>query len=315
MNPESEEPTAPLTDAQDRLTDALLAEHARLGKSADDELVSTILLNTVNAPTDISKFNSVPAPAPVPSPQSAAGFGWGDWAKVAAIVIAIVGTGLFFLNQNPSQPVATKPVRNQETFHLVVKYVENPDSATQPNRTPKKVLFSTTPGNPRALPIEIKQTGSIESFHIAETDLPAPSTQFDPSIKNLPDVTSVRSTFTLASNETRAEGDKVFYKGEVQVSNSEFTLNADSLVLDKSGNDVPVLTARNATLSHKGGIYESVADLISFHPDSGKLIATGVRKLVNKGKPQEIDQSPVTVVFDSDKAVIEKSKAAPEVEE
>ena len=108
MNSESN--SKDLNSSSDQLTDALLAEHARLGTGSDADLVKEILLKTIDAPIDISQY----------TPAESKSFGLAEWAKVAAAVVAILGLGALALNQMSTGPeIADRDQRTEETNQVV----------------------------------------------------------------------------------------------------------------------------------------------------------------------------------------------------
>ena len=291
-----------LSPSQDRLTDALLTEHARLGKEPDKELVTNILLNTVNAPVEFSQYQRT----------ARASLTRGEWTKVAAIVIGIVSIGAIALNYGPGPKVAKETHRQEETFHLVVKYVESDREKVGSRPVVQKVLLSE-PGTARDLPVAVETFGGgINSIEIAETDLSAPSHEFGHSLDQLPTVSSVRSTFTLAANVTTpaSRSNSVIYSGNVILSHRDFILKADSLVMEKSS-ETPMLKALNATLEHRDGNYKTTADSITFDPSSEELVAQGVTRLTRRGADQNLANDAAIVVFEGDDFLIEERFARP----
>jgi hypothetical protein len=296
MNPEFHSKDLP--PAEDRLTDALLAEHARLGRDPDEELISNILLNTVDAPVEISQY--VPSVPPR--------FSMGEWAKVAAAVAAIVSIGAFALSRLGSgDRNPTVAERQEDTFHLVVNYVESPKGDEAEPKIDRKLFVSARPGSTRFVPVAVGSSGKVPSIEIAENELSPPANQFGKSIEDFPDLPNVTSSFRLASNDTTETRDKVIYSGDVVLSHSKFVLKADSLAIDKSGGsgDVPVLKALNATLTHRRGSYETVADAISYNPLSGEIVAKGVMRLCRKGIEQPLINRASTVVFGDEEFFID----------
>ncbi|MDF1755667.1 MAG: hypothetical protein P1U89_22955 [Verrucomicrobiales bacterium] len=289
-----------LSPAQDRLTEALLEEHSRLGTGSDEDLVAKILLQTVDAPSNVTPITMAPKQR----------FGWKDWSKVAAAVIGIVSLVAFGLNQMSSGPaVAKNGERQEETFHLVVKYVETPRGEAITPAENRKILVSAHPGEKKFSPVTVGNSGGVPAFDLDALDLSPPTTDFGQSIKSLPPVSIVSSTFKLASNETTTSGSKVIYSGDVELSHSDFILQADSLVIDRSGyaGDVPLLKALNGVLTHRTGVYETEADSISFDPSNGELIARGIQRLLSRGEEQVIVNRAAMVVFENDGFFIQEA--------
>lgn len=291
MNPEDNYhiPDSP----QDRITDALLSEHARLGRRRDEELVANILRNTVNAPVEISQYT--PAPKEI--------FKFRDWARVAAAVAVITVLGIVVLNQFDSgESTLSNGNRQEETFHLVVKYEE---VVVGKEKAPanRKVLVSSHPGVNKFLPVASATNGSVAPFEMADVDLGPPEARFDGSITNLPEV---GSSFKLACNDSTSTGGKVIYSGEVVLDHDHFVLEADSLVIDRSAGPVPVLKALNGILTHREGTYQTEADAISFDPSTGELIARGVHRLFAGGIQQDIVNQEAVIVFEENDFFIQE---------
>ena len=303
MKPKSNRKILP--PAEDELTGALLAEHARLGKKTDEELVQTILLNTVDAPVELARF----APAPPPK------FSRGEWLKVAAIVTIIASAAVFLLNRRPGSasappPQASQTGRQQETFHLVVKYVEPTQTDRESgakNSSKSRKRIAARPGARIDVPSEIaaNQSGVIQSVKIAQSDFSPPPAEFGHSLEEFPEaVRAVRSSFTLAANETSTSengGKIVTYRGDVLLRHDQFILEASSLTLNKSG-EMPLLIARGVTLIHRDGRYRAESESVVFDPALGELVAHGLTRLVENGveRDTENERTGVPVVFSVD---------------
>lgn len=288
-----------LNPAQDRLADSLLAEHARLGTGRDEELVANVLLKTVAVESNVTRFS--------PAPKESVGLA--DWAKIAAAVVVIASLGALLLNQFSSgNNLVKKEQRQEETFHLVVDYIETTTGADVENKADRKVLVTAQPGTNRFLPVNPGIAPVATPAVSGDVDLAPPETTFAMSIDEFPEVSS---SFKLASNDTTSTGGKVIYSGEVVLDHDSFVLTADSLVMDRSAGEVPVLKALNATLSHRDGSYETEADAISFDPSNGELVARGVHRLISKGIEQTMVNRAAVVVFEGDDFFIEEGFARP----
>ena len=282
----------------DQVTEALLEEHARLGTGRDEELVAAVLSETIEASRKVVPF----APQPKPPASSV-----GDWIKVAAIVVAFVGSAVFLLSRSPRETANSGAERTQETFHFVIKVVDPTKSGSE--TAPKKKLRSGVAGPSReSLPVAIGHTGpGVDGLELAEADLSPPGQQFGQSIEDLPAIASMRASFMVASNETAKVNDRVTYSGDVVLNHEEFTLQADSLVMEKEDekDEIPVLSAKNARLIHREGVYETTARSIFFDPETGELVASGVSQLLRHGSEQPVEDTSARVYFGShDYAVV-----------
>jgi len=303
MNSESH--SKDLDPARDRLMDALLAEDARLGQGRDEELIASILLNTVKAPVDISRHQPVARP-PV--------FTMTDWLKTAAAVIAIASVIAIGLTRPGTGKTHTQTTPPPKEVFFVVNFSETaPDGQVQ-MRVDRKVLLSASPGEKRFLPVTSDLTKSAPTFEFADTDLAPPSTEFGPSISDLSFLSANKTSFkVVASSTTQGAEGRVIYSGDVKLKHHDFELTADSLVMDKPGesSEVPIFKALNATLVQRTGAYQTAADAISFDPVSGELVARGVHRLVDHGVEKVIDNQSAIIVFNADEYIIEERYASP----
>ncbi len=301
MNPDSH--SKDLNPAQDRLMDALLAEDARLGKGRDQELINSILLNTVNAPVDITRHQPFARP-PI--------FTTADWLKMAAAVFAIASLSVVWLNKSGAGKTQASP--KQKEIFFVVNYLDDHQAGPAQPRVDRKVLLSAAPGEKRFLPVTSNVTKSVSTFEFAQIDLAPPSTEFGPSINDLSFLSANKTSFKVAANATThtTEG-KVVYSGDVKLKHNDFELTADSLVMDKPGDssEVPLFKALNATLVQRTGAYQTAADAISFDPVSGELVAKGVHHLLDHGVEQVLENQALIVVFNANQYIIEERYASP----
>lgn len=294
-----------LSPVQDRLTDALLAEHARLGEEPDNELVANILLNTVDAPVEISRHLKPSRPA----------FGLADWAKVAAAVVAILAIGTVFLmtsNSGPDQ-AGSNPrggERAEQVFHLVIQTESRPSDEKKAGSSP--FLVSTKPGSKKVLPVDFHDStsGRFPDFDMELAELSPPGHQFGQSIDELPQINSVRSTFSLASNASTDTEGKIIYSGNVILKHQDFVIHADSLVMERSTGS-PMLKALNARINHGSGDCIAEASTVVFDPAREELVANGVNRLLRHGVEETLDGGTATVVFDSGNVIVEKAYGHP----
>jgi lipopolysaccharide export system protein LptA len=286
--------------------DALLSEDARLGKGRDEELIANILLNTVKAPVEISRYQ--------PAAARPRAFTTSDWLKTAAAVIAIAAVGAVLLTQSKtgSHPKVATP-KQKEVFFVVNILEKSASNLVQP-RVDRKVLLSAEPGEKRFLPVTPHLVEGVSAFELAEIDLEPPSTEFEPSISDWSFLSANKASFKVAANATtNTKEGKVIYSGDVKLRHHDFELTADSLVMDKPGDsgDVPLFKALNATLVQRAGAYQTAADAISFNPVSGELVAKGVHQLLDHGVEQVLDNQASIVVFNANKYMIEERYSSP----
>ncbi len=299
-----------LSPAQDRLADALLAEHARLGRGDDEQLISAILAQTVQAPATGSASPSDDVVLPMqPLPQPA--MRWTDFAKMAAVVAVCVGACVLGLQRfQTAQPTMVQEQRQEHVFQLVVA-----DGDAQPAapRIERKVLIvADRDAEAAGTDIHAEAGGAaISQLAIAEHgDLDMPIAQFERSLESLPAVADRETTFMLASDDTvETTDDKLIYSGNVVLTHAQFTLTADSLVIDQAA-ATPVLKALNAKVQHRDGGYRGSAETVSFVPSTGELSARGVTELVDS--QQDVAVSPIDrVIFDGGEITIERAFTSP----
>jgi len=299
-----------LSPAEDRLMDALLSEHARLGQTSDEELVANILRQTIHASVIVPMAS--PLPLRTSRHVSRPFFGRSDWLKAAAMVAGIAFLGALLLKGIKTKepgPLAVFPSskRQEQVFQLVIQETTDAKQQGVARTHATTAYLSTQAGEVVTAPFEIKASvldslDSVDSLKLADSGQPA---LFGPSVTSHP---KPRPVFTLAANESSRNREEMIYRGDVVLTHHDFILKADSIVVDKSG---ALLNASNASLTHRAGAYQTQAKAVTFSPASGELIARGVQKLMTEGKEKRIDKTVSSVIFDAGQVFFESGVASP----
>lgn len=126
-------------DPRDALVDALLREHARLGRTDDESLLAAVHARTVArpAPTRVVELPAL-APAPRPKPRVPVR----EWLQIAAVVaLSVTLLGLFLSNRE-----VPRAERHAQTFQLVSRPLT---AVAVPSDVTRSGLISPAPTPPR----------------------------------------------------------------------------------------------------------------------------------------------------------------------
>ncbi len=216
MPPHSDTPDdAVEKDPRQRLTDALLREHARLGVADDEPLLDAIRARTVERPlaTRIVQLPGVQLPSRRRTSAR-------EWMQMAAAVTAtLLLVGLFLSRQRVEQPQ-----RNEQTFQLVSRPItavavptdsSGPRTKTPPPATSPSLVDLSLPPFADALP----DSGDLAFV------VPAP-------IATDPASAELLAEFSVSAEKIlRLAPDRLVYEGGVILRHPEFTLQADRVEL------------------------------------------------------------------------------------
>lgn len=245
--------------AEDRWIDALLTEHARLGRDGEDEeLVYRILANTVQSPTQPS---SVRARAAAPQ-RRWAGVGLG--AAIAALVSLLL-VALMTL------PVGKKNAPNSEELRFVVRILESEKSvaalpaktiAGQPTTVPTVASVPVSRGIPALARIEL-----YNPVHSAG--------DFAPSFRS--------EDFRIRADHQQQRDADLVYEGKVLVEHKDFRIEADRVKLRAPGtpadsSQLPLL-AENVRVVQAGTDCVAEADQLQYDPANASLLLTGITRM------------------------------------
>ncbi|MEO0414940.1 MAG: hypothetical protein AAF226_08315 [Verrucomicrobiota bacterium] len=276
---------------EDRLADALLSEHARLGSGRDEDLIKNILTATVHAGDSGEDI--------VAAPTNIVNFGAANWMKLAASVAVIVGAIAFGLNASkltsPNSNVADAP-RHSETFHIV-KYVESDSQSTQrvqPEQPSAGRNISVTQAAPA---VETPATtAQLPNAPFLAESAPVSDGMQGPSVTEMPEP-QVKTFSVAAANIERVKGATI-YSGEATLRHPEFLIRADSLRVvrnDRSSNGIPTFFAQNAVIEGSNSISRAEAAEISYHASSGQIELRGVVNFIQNGVPLDVAELPETL--------------------
>ena len=297
MNSEPNSQPNDFDSTDDLVMDSLLAEHARLGTAKDEALVSNILANTINSPVEFEPS--------VVTGKGRARLGAGEWSKLAAMVIGILGVGALILNSFKTELASDGVVgsdRKEDVFHVVVL---SPEEKIKQNRVPAKRIVELNLADSQPVKTVNGSSYDLEITQLAgNTNLNLESiSDFKQSI-DISKLNQVRRpSFSVAANTTDKTKEKVIYSGQAVLTHDEFTIEADSIAMGTQSSEDGLVKAMNARISHKSSAYKAVADSISFDPVSGEVKATGVTELVAAGKTEVVD--PTTTLLFNDSVVTE----------
>ncbi len=251
-------------DPRDALVDALLREHARLGRADDEGLLAAVRARTVARPVP-TRVVDLPAlaPTPLPKPRVPAR----EWLQIAAVVtLSLTLLGLFLSTRE-----VPRAERNAQTFQLVSRPLT---AVAVPSDETRSGLISPAPtATPRlgevslpGLDGRIAGAGSVA--------FPAGS---DP-------VNSVLLAEFSVSAETLLQPSpgRLVYEGGVILRHPDFTLKADRLELASEPGDskVGAFVAEGGDLkiekrSPNGGVEIARATSATWDPDGGRIILAG----------------------------------------
>ncbi len=270
------------------LADALLHEHARLGTSDDEELISRILVRTVN------KTNAAPV-----SPAAAHRMAVREWMQLGGAVAAVIALLLIALSMFNVRDGASS-----DTFHMTVKFVEAAEGDIQVASVdlPKPDQKPARPFQGQVLP-QVVNGETVSSVTIEDQDFNL-ITYFEQSFKSPPAKATRIDSITIIAGRSTRDGDELIFEGNVIVTHHDFVLKTDSLRLvtasQKSG-QVPSFIAEFAEISHLATNSKASARKVVFDTATSSLVAHGVVSLTgaNGGHP-EFDSASERLVFQGD---------------
>ncbi|HRQ87990.1 MAG TPA: hypothetical protein PLA50_04285 [Bacteroidia bacterium] len=262
----SDNPFGPASP-DERLVDAALSEHARLGRERhDDELVLRILAETVHRP------QTVPSPAlrsarrlPMPAIPMI-----GTIAALLALLLAALS----------SLPTAKAPQqRFSDEVRFVVHIQEPQASATpQPGSTPvASVLPASGPiGVPTWQVSGLPRPAGLPT--IARVDV-----ERYPSVGTALDALPHRS---LRSEDLRITADRgqqseqgLVYEGQVVIEHRDFRIEAVRAQIPSSPSADATLLANGVRVVQPSSQCVAEAEALHFDPAKGELVLTGVSRM------------------------------------
>jgi len=254
-----------LNPQSEALSDALLREHARLGSGDDEELISRILVQTVNKATT----------APV-TPAAAPRMAVRDWIQLGGVVAAVIAVLLISLSMFNVRNGASS-----DTFHMTVKFVEaTKDIQVAAVDLPKPDQKSARPFQGQILP-QVVNGETVSSVTIEDQDFNL-ITHFEQSFKSPPAKATRIDSITIIAGENNRDGDELVFEGNVIVTHHDFVLKAHSLrlqVTDQESGRVPSFTAEFAEISHLATNSKASAKNVFFDTATSSLVAQGVNSL------------------------------------
>jgi len=250
--------------AAERLIDAALFEHARLGRDeCDDELVHRILRATVNR-------NNTGVREATPPPRE-----WQMWLTGSAIAAALVTLLLLVL----STLKMDRSERQSDEFRFLVAVAGNPESKEVSPDSPRPIREAEPYRVPLALVASLAGGGIDPSGLTGNFEL---ITAPDSSLKLPPsDRGWVREeNFRITADRSHVSAGGLTYEGNVVIEHPLFHIEARSVTIyvpgdSKSANSQPLL-AWQVKVTQKSPSRLAVADNLSFDPVSGKLTLTEV---------------------------------------
>lgn len=261
--PVPENPFGPET-AGERWMDALLTEHARLGRDGEDEeLVYRILANTVHSRTQ----PSLVAPRRPAEPRRWAGIGLN--AAIAALV-ALLLVALFSI---PSSRNSTDPGE----LRFVVRILDPaaPETVASPTVS-RAIPGRTTPVGPVAEPPLIRSVPWLARIEWLST-APLPGTELAtaPSLRS-------EDLRIRADRQQRIHAD-VVYEGKVLVEHADFRIEAERVRLrapgtPADGGETPLL-AEGVRVVQASTDCVAEAEELRYDPASASLLLTGISRI------------------------------------
>jgi hypothetical protein len=239
MNPSDSE-SHPATTPQDRLTDALLREHARLGSLDDEGLLATIRARTVARPSSVTDF-----PAPSQRPRTTTR----EWMQIAAIVaLSLTVLGLFLSQRRVAQETRAGKM------HQLVSHPKADVTATvrvEPDTADSPSLAKTHPG--------VVSPPDVRALTLAEFSV------------------SAESTFQLAPGRLIYEGDVVLHHPDFTLKADRLELTSTD---GADNAPVETFVARGEGIeiekrSANGSIEIARASQATYDSDGGRLILAG----------------------------------------
>lgn len=295
MKEENDFSDSEVLKGDERIVDSLLREHARLGAGDDEELVHSILAATVELPHSQSATTTRSS-----SPMQAPSLGQ-SWLRVAAVVVVTFTVlSVFLINLKPeNQAQAESPGegRDEVVFQVVVESDEG--RAASSGRIDRKILISSRyPSNIRPTISSPSLSGRVSDVELSSVELFSPdSVDFDRSIEQFPERSRIESTFLVAANETTRDGRKVIYSGNVVLRDEHFTLQADSLVLDRSsGGESELFQALNPIIEDLEQRYRIEGETANYDPSRDEVVIKGIRSIDMHGARVTIGEITQAVV-------------------
>lgn len=278
----------------ERIVDSLLRDHARLGTGDDEELVQSILAATVELPrphaVSTTRFSS---------PEQGPSFGK-SWLRIAAMVAVTLTALVVIISLKPekrAQAQSSSEGRDEVVFQVVVE--SNERRPAQSGRIDRKILISSRyPSNTRPAISSPSLSGRVPVVELSSVELISPdSVDFERSIENFPERSRIESTFLVAANETTRDGRKVIYSGNVVLRDEHFTLNADSLVLDRSSSgESQMFQALNPIIENLERGYRIEGETANYDPSRDEVVIKGIRSIDQDGTRVAIGRDTQAIV-------------------
>lgn len=248
----------------ERFVDAALREKAHLGEAGrDSELVHRILQETVHRPEVAVGTGMRIASSRLDPKLILSGV-----AAVAALVsLALVALNALPFNSNRD---------TREEYHFVVQSAQPlvgsfheelipPVPRIEPSRHTTHLTFSS-PGS---------------STDLADTDVSGPfdlPLKFESSFDSLPEKPLRYDRFTISAEDSRAEGNRIVFSGDVLILHNEFRIEADSaiVVLSKDKEQPLEAVVKNVKVFHFASGSTATAGFAGFDPSTGVLELSAV---------------------------------------
>lgn len=250
--------------AGERWVDALLTEHARLGRDGEDEeLVYRILANTVHANTLAS---------PLPSRRPAEPRRWAGLGLTAAIaaLLTLLLVALF------SIPSSRKSAQSEE-LRFVVRILEPAAPEMVPSPTLARIIPDrTTPVASLAEPLLVRGVPSLARIEwLSTARLPGTELATAPSLRS--------EDLRIQSERQQRVDREVVYEGKVLVEHSDFRIEAERVKLRAPG--APAEDGEAPLLAEGVRVVQSSTDCVAeaeelrYDPASASLLLTGISRV------------------------------------
>ncbi|MEM9284223.1 MAG: hypothetical protein AAGA96_20590 [Verrucomicrobiota bacterium] len=262
MNSESPESGV---DYEQRLIDAAISEHARLGSEQDDEaLISKVLHRTI--------FHSDTEPSPLPGqpPESRI---WLKASFAALIAISLIALALDRLPYGADR-------RASDELQFVVTLAPGSTSPVEPSERSNK---ETSPPRISGNPYQTPQLTHQESPTLHEIETPdggrfEVTTLFRPSLDSLPQPAVREDRFAISADRMTREDGLRIYRGNVRIEHHDFLFEAAEALLpdQRSSADKPYFEAKDVVFTRHLPSQTARAGLVRYDPITGELVFSQV---------------------------------------
>ncbi len=245
--------------ASDRWIDALLTEHARLGREGEDEeLVFRILANTVHSGNQPSRV--------VARPRRSLWTGLGLGAAVAALVALLI----MALSSIPGGRRSAEDLEPR----FVVRILEPASPTTLP-------VAPTIAGQPSEVPLLAPVATSPQIPALARIEFFAPATLPGSDLATAPSLRS--EDFRIRADRQQRVASGLIYEGKVLIEHKDFRIEADRVKLRSTAaaavaTDAP-LFAENVRVTQASTDYVAEAGQLQYDPVHASLLLTGLTRV------------------------------------